>query len=80
MTFNVLDLSLYLITNYYMLGKAIATSFIILGIYIIFSFIANVGSKKGEEGAEQYHIGCYESSNPLEESLNIQLYLNNVSH
>lgn len=59
-----------------MLGKAFSVALIILGLYILASFIFSIGQT---ETASSYHIGCYEADNSLDQVHVMQQYLFNVS-
>lgn len=52
-----------------MLGKAFSIALIILGLYILGSFIANIGrdshSSSSDYSESLYHIGCYESNSSI---------------
>jgi hypothetical protein len=61
--------------------NAVAGAFIIMGVYVIFSFIFG-GEEAGKHDHDSYpyHLGCYDISNPLNNSQIIETYINSVNH
>ena len=63
-----------------MLGKAFSLALVILGLYILGSFLYNLGSGSNSQPAGfMYHIGCYEANHTLNQSTSIKLYLDNLA-
>lgn len=63
------------------LWKAGAAAFIVLGVYIILSFIfGGEAADKQDHDGYPYHLGCYDISNPLNNSQIIATYIDSVNH
>lgn len=62
-----------------MLGKVFSFSLIILGVYILASYIASLTTPEDQSGSSPYHLGCYEADPSLNASQRILNYLTNLS-
>lgn len=62
-----------------MLGKALSTALVILGVYLLANFVLDLSQRERTLPSYSYHLGCYESDHSLQQSQYISDYLSKLS-